>query len=228
MQSDEVVWQIINHSHCSYKNSASEKENFCRNEYNVTGLCNRSSCPLANSQYATILEDHGQLYLVTKTVERAHTPARQWERVQLTTDYTGALEQVANTLKYWPKFLVHKNKQRLTKLAQYLIRCRRLNKNVSNELITMPRREMKRDTRKEAKAEKAAKLNTSIETQLLKRLSTGVYDSSAYKFTSSRYFEDLHDIKSSETGHNKALIKRARASRKHRELEFEDERELNK
>jgi len=31
----------------------------------------------------------------------------------------------------------------------------------------MPRREMKRDTRKEAKAEKAAKLNTSIETQLL-------------------------------------------------------------
>jgi len=38
---------------------------------------------------------------VTKTVERAHTPARQWERVQLTTDYTGALEQVANSLKYW-------------------------------------------------------------------------------------------------------------------------------
>lgn len=221
MQSDEVVWQIINHSHCSYRNRASENQNFCRNEYNVTGVCNRSSCPLANSQYATVLEEEGSLFLATKTVERAHTPSSLWERVQLSADYAQALDQITKSLNHWPRFLVHKNKQRLTKLVQYLIRSRRLNKNSRSSLITMPRRDLKLEKRREEKAEAAARIQNSIEEQLLARLSKGTY-SSAYTFSSEKYLDELAEARTSRP--SKQVTKgRRKTARKHRELELETE-----
>ena len=42
MQHDDLIWQIINNEFCSFKAKLRmEKKAFCRNPYNVTGLCNR-------------------------------------------------------------------------------------------------------------------------------------------------------------------------------------------
>jgi protein MAK16 len=126
MQNDEVIWQIINHGFCSFKTKIARERTFCQNVYNVTGLCLRSACPLANSQYATIREEEGVCYLFMKTIERAHTPKNMWEKIRLPANYTKALELVSTQLEYFPKYLQHRNKQRLTKIHQMLIRMRKL------------------------------------------------------------------------------------------------------
>lgn len=172
--SDEIIWQCINQNFCSYKVKA-PTQNFCRNEYNVSGLCNRQSCPLANAQYATVREKDGRLYLYMSTVERSHLPAKRWERIRLSKNYAEALKQIDTRLAYWPKFSTHKCKQRLTKLTQYLIKSRRLALAPSVKLIPIKPKQTKREAAREQKALIAAKLEKTIQKELIERLKSGVY-----------------------------------------------------
>ncbi|KAH8064360.1 hypothetical protein JL722_1225 [Aureococcus anophagefferens] len=88
---DELIWQSLNGNFCSFKSTVSKTHNFCRNEQNVTGLCNKSACPLANSRYATIREIEGRCYLMIKTIERAHMPKKLWQKIKLPRNYAKAL-----------------------------------------------------------------------------------------------------------------------------------------
>lgn len=174
--SDEIIWQVINQHFCAFKVKTDKGQNFCRNEYNVTGLCSRQACPLANSKYATVKNVDGQLYLYMKTAERAHTPAKLWERVKLSKNYTKALAQIDEHVLYWNKFLIHKCKQRMTKLTQVMITERRLAlREEERHYVGIAPKVKRREENRERKALAAAKIEKAIEKELLERLKSGVY-----------------------------------------------------
>lgn len=176
MSSDEVIWSVINNAFCSFKIRPGKGQDFCRNEYNVSGLCDRNSCPLANAKYATVKNVEGKLYLYMKTAERAHMPAQLWERVKLSKNYAKAMEQLDHHLQYWQTFLVNKCKQRLTRLTQVAVTERRLAmREEERHYVGVKPKVKRREENRERKALAAARIEKAIEKELLDRLKSGAY-----------------------------------------------------
>lgn len=207
MQNDEMIWQVINHQFCSYKTiigkAKSDKTTFCQHPYSVTGLCNRTSCPLANSLYATLREENGKVFLCMKTVERAHSPKNLWEKVLISRNYSKAIEQIDQHLQYFPKVLQHRNKQRLTKIHQYLLRMRKLKlKELAGKkakIVQAPTRKIaQREARREQKALVAAKITQKVEQELVNRLAQGTYGD-IYNFPETSYNKALEQLEEAET-----------------------------
>ena len=184
--------------------------------YNVTGLCSRTTCPLANSNYATVREEDGKLHLYIKTIERAAFPAKLWEKVKLSENKEEQENTIDKHLLYWPNSVRQRCKNRATKLSQFLTRCRRLALRRQKKIVTVPKTVERRERKREVKALLAAKLETNIEKELLDRLKKGIYND-LYSFSQKAFKTALQDEEQSESEYE---------TEKEVEMEEEDEEDV--
>lgn len=78
-------------------------------------------------------------------------------------------------MPYWNKFIVHKCKQRLTKLTEMLQRMRKLKLKSKERFSVIKQKTERRDTARMEKAEDRANVEKQIEQELLDRLKLGTY-----------------------------------------------------
>lgn len=171
---DDVIWQIIGEKNfCSFKQNSKTKS-FCKHKYNLTGLCFKQSCPLANSRYATVLEKEGIFYLIKKETDNFNFPNRLWKKIILSRNFLKAIQQINLHLAFWPKFFLHYAKVKLTKIKQIFVRYRMIQLKKTKEFRIEETRNMLSEDQKK-KIPTNLEIQKSIESELLNRLNLGVY-----------------------------------------------------
>ena len=111
-----------------------------------------------------------------KTAERAHTPKDLWESIKLDPSYNKALEQIDTELQYWPKFLIHKCKQRFTRLRQILIKRRKMKLEGSAEYRVVSHKAERREVKRLTKITKSAMIENQVRNGLLENIKNKKYN----------------------------------------------------
>lgn len=174
---DESIWNLIGgkDKFCSFK-LATDTQHLCKNENNVTGICELFSCPLANNKYATVREIKGRLYLFKKEPERVNMPKKQYEKILLNSSYDKALLEIEKWLKFWDPALIHKCKQKLGKLTQYLIRKYELDTNEDKvKLVARRKKAIKIERGRSKKILERLDIEAEIREELDLRLEEGLF-----------------------------------------------------
>mmetsp|Transcript_12320 Transcript_12320/g.25343 ORF Transcript_12320/g.25343 Transcript_12320/m.25343 type:complete len:212 (+) Transcript_12320:1364-1999(+) len=172
--SEELIWKTIGGKEfCSFK-WVTPKQNFCKNDLNLTGFCSKQFCPLSNSKYATVVEKGGSFLLYQKDDRYGNLPDMLWKKTLLSRNYIKAIQQLDLKLAFWPKFFVHRIKQKLTKLTQKIIRNRIT--NIKSEKIYKKKTTIFfKTTSSEIKTQSKIKIEAIIQNELINRLNMGVY-----------------------------------------------------
>jgi protein MAK16 len=129
------------------------------------------------------MEKEGVCYLYIKTVERAHLPRDLWEKIKLDANFGEALRQIEENLEYWPTHMINRCKQRFTRIRQTLIRARKIALRENQvTLVPIKTKTVKREAAREAKAERAAQVEKTVQAELLERLRQGKFGIYNYPF----------------------------------------------
>lgn len=173
-EGDDLIWNIIGGKNfCSYKQNY-KIGIFCKNSYNLTGLCNRQSCPLSNSNYATVLEKEGVFYLIKKDPRKLNFPSQIWKKIPLSRNFRKAIQEININLSMWPKFYLHYVKLKLIKLIQIFVRVRIAELKKSVEYYDPKSMHFFRKNNFHTSLDRI-KIECITERELLNRLNMGIY-----------------------------------------------------
>jgi len=172
---DKRVWEAIgNKKTCSFKLDT-KLDTLCKNVYNVTGMCNEFSCPLANTKYATVRSIDNEMYLFIKEPEMCNRPKNMYEKIKLSKVYAEAIQEIERNLEFWDAEVIHKCKQRLTKLTEYHERVEYFKEHGDVDLMVRKTKMNRREKLRALKALNSINFEKEIGDELMTRLQSGIY-----------------------------------------------------